>query len=66
MILSSVSPTNSLHGQTEVFFFPRTIVTWNRLTNEAVSAKTVDGFKTSVNIGLGRKMARMPVLEDCL
>ena len=28
--------------------FPRTIATWNRLTTEAVSAETVDGFKSKV------------------
>ena len=28
------------------YFFPRTIATWNRLTTEAVSAETVDGFKS--------------------
>ena len=29
-------------------FFPRTITTWNGLTTEAVSAKTVDGFKAKI------------------
>ena len=29
-------------------FFPRTIATWNGLTTKAVSAETVDGFKTKI------------------
>ena len=29
-------------------FFPRTIATWNGLTTEAVSAETVDGFKSKI------------------
>ena len=29
-------------------FFPRTIVTWNGLTTEAVSAETVNRFKSKI------------------
>ena len=29
-------------------FFPRTMATWNGLTTEAVSAETVDGFKSKI------------------
>ena len=30
------------------FFFPRVIATWNGLTTEAVSAETIDGFKSKI------------------
>ena len=36
------------HSRAEIYFFPRTIATWNGLTTEAVSAETVDGFKSKI------------------
>ena len=40
-----------LNAYTDVLkfsFFPRTIAIWNGLTTEAVSAETVDGFKSKI------------------
>ena len=39
---------NAYTGGLKFSFFPRTIATWNGLTTEAVSAETVDGFKSKI------------------
>ena len=39
---------NAFTDGLKLSFFPRTITTWNGLTAEAVSAETVDGFKSKI------------------
>ena len=44
----SVSPSECIYGRAENFFLSQAIATWNGLTAEAVSAETVDGFKSKI------------------
>jgi hypothetical protein len=41
-----------LSATTEIYkysFFPRTVKDWNKLTESAVSSKTVEGFKAAIS-----------------